>query len=227
MRRWGIIITAFYGTVIYVLLFPLFFRLVGTPAYYDSWASTYNYILDEFTFTEYFLNPWALLLISGQALLMFISVDTSWRRFKPRRQIQYSVALTALLMALLALSIISSLLAAIRGEDGFDLLWGDDWTFILLWMTLWSVWGCIFYLYYRNKHYAINNMMSWLFKGSVLGLLIAVPSHVIVRQRGDCSAPIATSFGIVTGIAIMFMCFGPGVIALYKKRIEAYQSRTS
>jgi hypothetical protein len=62
--------------------------------------------------------------------------------------------------------------------------------------------------------------------GSVLGLLIAVPSHVVARQRGDSSAPMVTSFGIATGIAIMLLSFGPGVLLLYKKRLNDYANRT-
>ena len=57
-------------------------------------------------------------------------------------------------------------------------------------------------------------------------LLIVVPSHVIVRRRGDCCAPVVTSFGIVTGIAIMLLSFGPGILLLYKKRLDAYKARS-
>jgi hypothetical protein len=48
---------------------------------------------------------------------------------------------------------------------------------------------------------------------------------VIVRRRGDCSAPAATSFGIVTGIAVMLLCFGPSVLFLIKKRLDGYAAR--
>ena len=72
---------------------------------------------------------------------------------------------------------------------------------------VWVVWGIVFSFYFRNSS-ALPREFSWLLKGSVLELLIAVPCHVIVRRRGDCSAPIATSFGIVTGIAVMLLSFG-------------------
>jgi hypothetical protein len=80
-------------------------------------------------------------------------------------------------------------------------------------------------LYARKSTNAVTSAVSWLLKGSVLELLVAVPCHVIVRRRGDCSAPAATSFGIVTGIAVMLLSFGPSVLLLYKKRMDAYASR--
>jgi hypothetical protein len=48
-------------------------------------------------------------------------------------------------------------------------------------------------------------------------MLVAIPCQLIVRRRHDCSAPAVTSFGIVTGVAIMLISFGPSVLFLYKK----------
>jgi hypothetical protein len=79
----------------------------------------------------------------------------------------------------------------------------------------------------RNSTNVTARAISWLLKGSVLELLVAVPCHVIVRRRNDCSAPIVTSFGIVTGIAVMLLCFGPSVLFLVKKRLDAYSPHKS
>ena len=57
-----------------------------------------------------------------------------------------------------------------------------------------------------------------LLRGSVLELIIAVPCHVIVRRRDDCCAPVGTFWGIATGIALMLLCFGPGVFYLFAER---------
>jgi len=89
----------------------------------------------------------------------------------------------------------------------------------------WVPWGIVFYLYLRRSNAVVTRTVTWLLRGSVLELLIAVPCHVIVRRRTDCSAPIATSYGIGTGIAIMLLSFGPSVMLLYKKRLDAYAVR--
>lgn len=99
------------------------------------------------------------------------------------------------------------------------------WTVLGIWIGLWVIWGGVFYQCYRDSSNMVSRVVTWLLRGSVLELLIAVPAHVIVRQREDCSAPVVTGFGIVTGIAIMLLCFGPGVLALYKKRLDAYKTR--
>jgi hypothetical protein len=52
-----------------------------------------------------------------------------------------------------------------------------------------------------------------------------VPCHIVVRRRHDCCAPMITSFGIATGIAVMLLSFGPSVLLLYKKRLDAYRKR--
>jgi hypothetical protein len=95
------------------------------------------------------------------------------------------------------------------------------------WLIVWLLWGVIFYWYARNSAEIVTRAVSWLLKGSVLELLIAVPCHVIVRRRHECSAPIITSFGIGTGIAIMLLSFGPSVLFLIKRRLDSYAPRHS
>lgn len=84
----------------------------------------------------------------------------------------------------------------------------------------WLFWGFLFYRLYRNSSDPVTGAVKWLLRGSVLELLIAVPAHVMVRRRHECCAPDITAFGITTGIAIMFLSFGPAVLLLLKARME-------
>src|SRR5208282_2385033 len=133
----------------------------------------------------------------------------------------------AILTALLTAASIWSIGFAASGSDFGRTYFPRDATVLGFCGALWLLWGVLFYLYFRNSSAVVTSLISWLLKGSVLELLIAVPCHVIVRRRGECSAPIVTSFGIVTGIAIMLLSFGPSVLFLYKKRLDAYAPRSS
>ena len=72
----------------------------------------------------------------------------------------------------------------------------------------------------------LKRITRWLLRGSILELLIAVPSHIIVRRRGDCCAPAGTFWGIATGISIMLLCFGPGVFFLFVARFKRLQLKS-
>lgn len=57
----------------------------------------------------------------------------------------------------------------------------------------------------------------WL-KGSILELLVAVPTHVVARHRDYCCAGFLTFCGIVFGAAVMLLSSGPGVFFLFVER---------
>jgi hypothetical protein len=158
-------------------------------------------------------------------------VDTAWRRIRPRQHLAVTVGLASFFAALLTISALFSIGVGVYGDYPFRLLdvMGESWFFTTvlgIWIGLWIIWGGVFYQYYRDSSKALSEIVAWLLKGSVLELLIAVPAHVVARHRDDCSAPAVTGWGIVTGIAIMLLCFGPGVLALYKKKLDAYRSTT-
>src|SRR5262249_2674901 len=128
------------------------------------------------------------IVLAGQALLLFLSVDTSWRRLKPRAHILVSCLVTGTLSALLTGAAIFCFGMGIWGDR-----FGGEFVFrganvVACWGALWLAWTVVFYLYFRNPDAQISRFTSWLLKGSVLELLIAVPAHVITRRRDDCSA---------------------------------------
>lgn len=237
MRKWGIVISAFYALILAALFLPAYLLLAQDE--FHGWRGFLRDLKEGYA-------SWLLwivlgILLASQAILLFLSVDRSQKRLKPRTHILISVALGALLTAILTTGVVSSLAFAIRGDKLFDFFdnlsksllgsrnddyFGIFWT-LVSWGALWIVWGIVFYLHFRNRNEVITRAVSWALKGSILELLVAVPCHVIVRRRHDCSAPAVTSFGIVTGIAIMLLSFGPSVLFLYKKRLDAYAPRSA
>jgi len=233
MRRWGIVVTLFYAVFVVFLLVPL---VPATIAKNDYWkgADSAGAIVGKLVFplVEWHSDAswwlWVGMLVGGQALLLFLSVDTSRRMLRPRGHVAVTFGLAALLLALLSLAAVLSLAAGAYGDKVLDWalfpLGGEAWDRFrkaLLWLAaLWAVWGAVFYLHLRGVSQVFSSAVTWLLRGSVLELLIAVPSHIWVQRRDVCSAPVVTGFGIATGIAVMLLCFGPGVLALYKKRID-------
>ena len=223
MRKWGIVIGVVYAVIVFGLLVPAGMILAGEN--HPLWTVVSKDMIDMFG--EWLAWGPGIALVAGQAILLFLSVDTSFKKLKPRAHVAVSVIVTSMLFALLAFAGLSAVGAAASGDKFIDRYWQSAAQMFAIWAALWVLWGIAFYLYFRNSAQVTTRAVSWLLKGSVLELLIAVPCHVWVRRRGDCSAPIATSFGIVTGIALMLLSFGPSVLLLYKKRLDGYSTNPS
>ena len=222
MGKWGIVISAFYALILLGLILPVYvLYAMGPPT-----IGVFRQDLIEACQNGILWLPLGI-FISGQALLLFLSVDTSFKRLKPRAHIAVSSTVAALLMGILTAVGVWSLGFGIVGEKFGDTYLPNVGVAVVTCAALWLVWGILFYFYFRDSSTIVTRLVSWLLKGSVLELLIAVPCHIIVRRRHDCSAPIVTSFGIAAGIAIMLLSFGPSVLFLYKKRLDAYPPRPS
>ena len=94
-------------------------------------------------------------------------------------------------------------------------------------VLLWITWGTVFYRFARrtDPDGLTQHCVRWLIRGSILELLVAVPSHVFIRQRSDCCAPIGSFWGIATGLAVMLLAFGPGAFFLFVERVRRRQPR--
>ena len=64
----------------------------------------------------------------------------------------------------------------------------------------------------------VSRLCKYLLKGSILELLIAVPTHIVARCRDYCCAGIMTFIGLTLGTSVMLFSFGPGVFFLFVAR---------
>jgi len=110
-------------------------------------------------------------------------------------------------------------------------LQGDDFqamaVVVGLLITLWAIWALVFsrFAHHRDAEGQTQRLVRWLLRGSILEFLVAVPSHIVARHRNDCCAPIATFWGIVTGLSIMLLAFGPAVFFLFARRFRQLRPR--
>jgi len=95
MRNWGIVVTAFYVLVVLCLVLPGL-RTLALERTGGGLAEFYRDLSQE-----WMAWLWIGILAGGQALLLFLSVDASHRKLKPRRHVLLSVATAAILIALL------------------------------------------------------------------------------------------------------------------------------
>jgi len=209
MKSWiGIVVGLYFGALA-LLALPLRFLLVSGNS--------------DGMWMEYLPWAWSLaaLFAGAQAALLLVPADLARERPVARRKLLIPVVTCGLLLCLLMLAALGSLLFAFTGDDA-DKIVGPKLLALLPLPFLWCVWGWIFLAFYktRDPEALIARLMKGMLRGSIVELLVAVPSHVIVRHRNDCCAPLGTFAGIVTGLSLLLMSFGPGVLFLFARRFR-------
>jgi hypothetical protein len=231
MKRWAILTVLLYALALLVLTMPVLLIACSKWGASGSGMAAKD-LLEIYLAWGYWL--WLAVLVAGQFLLLLLPINIAERRLPARRPLRTPVIVTAFFLANLFLAGIVSLLCAIFKEGGFYpfmFLSGNttnpgavDFTagVIITLLIFWLVWAALFRRYARSDEpdALLKRLTRWLLCGSILELLVAVPSHVIVRRRGDCCAPAGTFWGIATGISVMLLCFGPGVFFLFVERFE-------
>lgn len=228
MKRWAFLTALIYALALVLLAVPAivicfsgknFFSIKEAATIYFQWG--------------YWL--WLAVLVGGQALLLLLPIHIAEKRQPARRNLKIPVVVGAFFLGLLVLAGALSLLCAIYGDNipvwynlGYDLTNSDNnsigamLTGLETLLFFWLIWMIAFRRAAAkdDPETLVKRAMRWLLRGSVLELLIAVPSHVIVRRRNDCCAPIGTFWGIATGISVMLLCFGPAVFFLFVERFQ-------
>jgi hypothetical protein len=251
MKRWAVVTVTLYALMMLALTAPLF--LFGGAKWSQSsgleWEWGLGQLGEVMGHWGYWL--WLALLLGAQALLLVVPVGLAEQRPKPRRRLWVPLATASFLLANLVFAGGMSILAAVLGDEmdepftwlgklateiqaqlpvvGLNL---DDGFFAMTsalatLAALWLVWGLLFYHYAHadDPEARVKRAVRWLLRGSILELLVAVPSHVVLRCRQTCCAQAATFWGIVTGVSVMLMAFGPGVFFLFAERARRLRPR--
>ena len=244
MKRWAILTVVLYALALLLLTVPVILVASANWGIHDMSFSLQD-LGQLYSQWGYWL--WLAVLVTGQILLLLVPIDLSEKRLPARRKLKVPIVVSGFFLANLFAAGIFSVLCAIIKDGALNLFSFTDWllghrsgnppsvdtttsgvltTIFLIVGICWLVWGFIFSRYAKadEPDALLNRATRWLLRGSILELLVAVPSHVIVRRRDDCCAPMGTFWGIATGISVMLLCFGPGVFFLFVERFNRYET---
>jgi hypothetical protein len=208
MKRWAVMVAVLYGLILGLLL-PSGYLLAFAPqAEFSQVAETCRH-----------WQWWLALAVMGlaQFALLAVPVQVANRRPFSRRPLALTVLTAALMLGGLAFGAFCSL---------YEFGWHDQggrwliWTALALGLGVWGAWAVIFFRLSRKAEPAdfVSRLCRCLLRGSILELLIAVPTHIVARYRDYCCAGFLTFVGLTLGVSVMLFSFGPGVFFLFVAR---------
>jgi len=214
MKRWGLLTAGLYAAALVLLTIPVV--QAGFP----------NATRTELVYSSPFYWGWIAFMTLCALVLLVAPVRLAGGRDRSRRPLAFTLAVTGFFLALLVLGAIASIGEVLAGASAFNWFASDGWSLVVrftaITLGLWAFWAAVLYWFTRRQ--APLSALRWwargLFAGSVLELLVAVPSHIVVRHRNECCAGFYTFIGLVTGISVMLLSFGPGVFFLFTERMS-------
>ncbi len=215
--RWALLTVGLYAATLVALTFPLLLACLSKDLSQDI-------DIEIFRSWEYWIIISVLSLIEGFALFFPVAVS---RQRPVKRRSWALLAVTSGLMFGLLLATLSFSISEVRTTDFFKdaIVIPAFWWAVGAGLLGWLFWGLFFWLTSRksDEYGYLRRIRTYLLAGSIAELLVAVPSHIYVRQRTDCCAGFGTFLGIATGFVVMTFAFGPGVFFLFAERVAALQ----
>jgi hypothetical protein len=215
--HWGLVVAGLY--VLMFIAFTLPFLLLAWPVELSDAAGIY-------LMWPYWV--WLGVMFVCQVVLLLVPVGALDRRSAARRALVLPVLVSGLMAGLLALGALFTLMELCRLSR---CSWGE-WLssfamFLVIPILVWAVWAVVFYGLGRRQP-AINaaaEQSSRLLAGSILELLVAIPTHIVARNRHECCAGIYSFVGLTLGMSVMLFAYGPAVFFLFVARWQRLRGR--
>lgn len=206
MRRWALLVAALYGLVLFALLFPL-----GVAAFAGSPDGRSSQVIGQMMAPQLWVIIGVMAL--AQVALLRVPVLAAAERPLTRRPLWATVLAATAMMGVLVYGAGLVLLEAIKHEDlAVVALYAG--------VGSWSLWAAYFFHATRDRSptEVAHRVQRVLWAGSILELLVAIPTHIVARQRGECCAGMLTFIGLACGMSVMLFAFGPSVFFLFARR---------
>jgi len=207
MKRWAVLVVVLYFFILLALTAPLFL-----VAFYPTGNAPDALAIPM----DWHYWPGLAVMVAGQVVMLMLPVRWVQQRPTSRRSVLWPVLAAGLMMGVLAVGVVISVDEFLHREHAGDhpaIPW-------VVGISLWAVWSIVFYRTSRDARPmdVIAQQCRYLLQGSILELLVAVPTHIVARMRNYCCAGFYTFIGIAFGISVMLFSFGPGVFFLFAAR---------
>lgn len=223
MKRWYLFVIAAYGICVSFVVFCANFFAFAPHASIRSFLVDWR---DSFSDNGLLYGGFLLLVMLMQAGFLLIPVRLAHNRPVTRKNIAVTLTASGLAAGLLIMGSVFAIGEAITAAQGSDAIPWIAWIGLFL---MWAVWTVIFYRESTRCEPGtlIRRKSRWLLRGSILELLIVIPTHILARSRDYCCAGFGTFLGITFGIAVLLFSFGPGVFFLYARRYREKKGKLS
>jgi hypothetical protein len=208
MKRWALIVAGLYVALLLVMTVPAillaFAPHVGVGEAFKAFVAWPYWV-------------WLVIMLVSQIALLAVPVRVASLRPVTQGPIWRTILAGGLMAGGLAggafLSIYEFL---VRGNLSNKFLW----TAIGLAILTWGIWALVFFRMSRGAEPAdlVSRQCRYLIRGSILELLIAVPTHIVARYRDYCCAGFMTFIGLTMGVSVMLFAYGPAVFFLFVER---------
>jgi hypothetical protein len=214
MKRWAILVVVLYFLTLIILTMPLLL-VAFYPTVNLTMPGGMLDVIDTISVWQY----WVALgvMTAGQVVMLLVPVVLSLGRPTTQRSALWPILASGLMMGVLGVGAAISFDEFFRKGKAALLDTPISW-FLLL--AVWAVWTLVFYQIGRSPKAmdVVSRQCRYLLKGSILELLVAVPTHIVARHRNYCCAGFQTFLGIAFGLSVMLFSFGPGVFFLFVQR---------
>lgn len=212
MKRWAVLVVLLYFFILIALTSPLIlasFYPMSNPAGALGPFFEWGY--------------WAALgvMIAAQAVMLLVPVEVAMQRTTTRRPVLWPVLACGLMMGLLGVGVVVCIDEFIRRDKAG----GSVALPLSVGFGVWVMWSIVFYWTGRDAAPmdVVTKQCRYLLRGSILELLVAVPTHIVARARNYCCAGFYTFLGISFGVSVMLFSFGPAVFFLFAQRWKRLQ----
>ena len=217
MKRWALIVAALYVALLLVLTVPAILLAFAPQV-------SAKEVVKEFAFWPYWL--WLVVMFVSQLALLAVPVRVASLRPVTQGPIWRTILGGGLMAGGLAGGAFLSI---------YEFLVRDNWSNKLLWTAVglailtWGFWALVFSRMSRSVEPAdlVSRQCRYLIRGSILELLIAVPTHIVARYRDYCCAGFMTFIGLTMGVSVMLFAYGPAVFFLFVERWKRLHPSTT